>query len=404
MTAEPIFNVADYGNDIQTALNAASDDQTFLLRGGTVFIPRGQYVVDNPLLVKGGRLILRGENLDVSIEPSNSDLPVVKLQGDNSAGFGIHDFKAERFQINGSPGSITGCVGISCIGESGYYPSGLRFEDVFINECEIGAVFDHANFPMFTRCGVFGSVSHGMTFREVSQISFYHCFIQVNGGKGLQVEDALGFYFQGPGLQNNTDWQLHLLNSWSCHLDRSDIEEFVNGVLIQGCRGVGITYNVFLPKPNIAGANVTAILIKADPSSLAVQGPGASGIAIIGNTIFGSGDAGTNNGRVTGVKVEKGSTFDLFLAANGPGSRAPARFVRMYDLPIGRDAENMNITVLGAHTGDGFEAGRTQRGFRPGNIPDDELAQNIPENHGLIAWHEGTERLMVNIRGNWRRL
>ena len=133
MGTEPVFNVGtDYGGNIQAALDAVSASQAFLARGGTVYVPRGQYVVTNPLLVRGGRIILRGENLDTLIHPSIDNQPVVKLDGNNPAGYGVHDFKMETLQIIGLS-QRSGNIGLYCKGEGGYFPSGLRFENVFIS-------------------------------------------------------------------------------------------------------------------------------------------------------------------------------------------------------------------------------------------------------------------------------
>lgn len=412
MTTERIFNVADYGFDIQAALDAASPPgDIFLQRGGIVYMPRRQYVVNNPLIVRGGRLTLKGENLDTLIHPSVDNEPVIKLIGAQDGK--VHDFEAQTFTIVGRREN-SGNIGIYCKGEDGIRPAGFRFYNISMFNLLEGIYFENVDFPMFTRCGVAGSKGNGMTFKNTAQISMYHCFVQGNAGKGIHVEDALGFYFQGPGIENNGfegedvpnngAWQLHAKNSTSVVVTRSDIERFVNGILLEGCRGVGITNNVFLPAPNLRGRQVTGVLVRRDLESAQHASGGVSaGVEITGNTFYGGSDDTHNWPYTTGVKVEQGSVLDITLLANSPASRGPARMM-IYDYPQGRSLEGMNLIAQGPHTGDGGGSARSQTGLRLPALSDVEMNRFDVRNSGMVAYHYGSNKMCVNEGGRWKKV
>lgn len=401
MTAETIFNVADYGNDIQAALDDVSNLQTFGNRGGTVYIPRGEYNVDNPLLVRGGRIILRGENLDVLIRPANSGVPVMELEGDDSSDFGVHDFKGETFQIVGT--AQTGNVGIECIGQGGYRPNGIRFENVFVSGVEKGVHMEDVDFPKFTRFGISEIDGDGAEFINCAAIAFYHSFIILCGAKGLIVDTALGFYYQGPGFELCDDWHVHLKHSQSCVIERCDFENYISGVLVEGCRAVRISDNVFLAKHDLAGAQVAGVLVrKGDPGD--VTGGLSAGLTISGNSFAGGNDSGGNFPHVTCVKIEEGSCLDAFLHGNTVANTGSKR-VRIYDVPPGHRSLGMNIAMFGGVTTTGQqEPVATQRGLRLPLISEQEFVRVDPANDGLLARLVFSHELVFNVEGRWTKL
>jgi hypothetical protein len=392
MTGEVIFNVKDYGNSIQNTLDLISSDQSFLKRGGTVYIPRGQYVEN--LVVRGGRITLRGENLDTTIHPLDPTKPAITLVATGE--YKVHDLVMENFQViareKGEYGENLG-VGIQCIGTPDTRPGGLNFRRVFVNEFATGSHFDNCDFPHFDGCGAWGN-DIGVFLKDVSQVYFEHCFIQHSHADGIYGENLLGFYFQGPGVQANIGAQIFLKNCSSVLIERSDIEEFKDGIILKGCRGVGINNNVFLPESYIDGETVRGVILQ--PSELHKN----SGVQIIGNVFFGSNSHNNNYARTIGVTIEDNSCTDIFLANNCPGSATPARLT-MYDYP--RNTTSMKVTELDTTTGDGFEADKTLRGFKPSNISVEELRIVNPKNDGFIAWDSKNHRLMVNINGVWKR-
>lgn len=389
---ETIFDVRDFGNNIQRTLDHVSLDQSFLKRGGTVYIPRGQYVEN--LTIRGGRITLRGENLDTTIHPADPTKPAIELVATGE--YKVHDIVLENFQVIAKEKGQG--YGLYCKGTPDSRPGGLNFRRIFVNEFANGIYFDNCDFPHFDGCGAWGNFD-AVYLKDVSQVYFEHCFFQGSHRYGIYGENLLGFYFQGPGLQANGAEQLYLKNCYSVLVERSDIEDFTLGIRLKGCRGVGINNNVFLPRSYLpVGSVVKAIVLEAHlPGDLHSN----SGVEITANTFFGSNSHTGDYARTTAVTIENGATTDAFLSANSPASSGPARLT-MYDYPRGNTS--MKITELGAATGDGFESERTKRGFRPPSLSQEDLRIVDPKNDGFIGWDPQNRRLMINVGGQWKRV
>lgn len=336
MTGEVVFNVRDHGG-IQATLDLVSKDQSYGKRGGKVYIPRGQWSVENPVVVRGGRITLVGENLDTNIIPTRSGVPLIRIDPATA-----HDFRMDTLMLMGREG-VTGNVGIECIGTPERLVPGLSFENVQISRLHEGVRMEYCDFPLFHRFGVDHCASHGMRFLHASAVRMTHSFVQRNGGHGIWAEESLGFYFQGPGLQANERAQAHFIGCKSVEIHRTDIEEFVHGIELDGNRGVVIQGCVFLPKNNIPWQEVFGVHLIAGENE-------NSGVQITGNTFYGSDDKLDNYAHTTGVCADPDSTTDIFLAANGPGSAGPARLT-LYDI-----APGPRQFIQGYHTGDGFES------------------------------------------------
>jgi hypothetical protein len=413
-----VFDIRDYNHDIQFVLDLISKSQTRPERGGIVYIPSGDWPIENqPLRVRGGRITIQGEGQDTRLLATTADEHVIVLEGTDdpkNGVYGVHDFKIQDLQIIGVD-QVNGPhkSGIFCQGTPNaanpFLPPGLKFTRVFTAQLGTGIRLEDSVFPFFLDCSLVSNLENGVFLKNVAQPAFYNCHVASNMKYGIYAEGCLGLYFQGPGIESNGEGfdlpdptyqgQVRLKNCTSCVITRTDIEGYgravgPNGIVIEESQGVVVSGCVFLPHDTQASVETTGVRI------VGRAGHKSRGVQVVGNVFYGSSTPPPNH-LSTGVVVEAASCGDVLLAQNGtPGDGGAGAFT-MYKHPTGVAAEGMRLIVSGADSGGGVGAAPPQLGLML-PVGGNALPEPGALNEGMLLY-QATARLGHRLKIPVRR-
>lgn len=311
------LDIRDFGGDIQAALDRAFVDVQGSPAGAVVYIPPGTWTVNQTLVVRGGRITIRGAGLDSRIKAA-ADFDLVRLHGAEGKEQ-VFDFVMRDLMLLGinDGGTATGSgSGIVCDGPSrstgAAFPTGFHFDHVSIFKMPgHGVRLFNVDFPVFLDTSFVTNGQHGLYCFGTAQISCYHCYANNNQWNGVFVE-AGQLYWQGIGIENNAQAdpnpadpeayerfgaQLRLKGCNSTMICRTQIEKYAardgaptppakNGIVLEGCQSTVVEACSFLPA-ELDGAN--------DPEAIAVRAIGTpalgpcEGVQVNANNIFGIG-------------------------------------------------------------------------------------------------------------------
>jgi hypothetical protein len=307
-----VLDIRDHGNDPQRVIDIIAA-RTWPNRGGVCLLPRGEWWVDNPIVAKGGRLVIRGEGGDTSIRPRNPDRPLLVLQAEGPDA--VHDFRIEDLQLIGDKNGST-AAGIICAATNESRRGGLRFLRTHVSHFSVGIHLECADFPNFDTCGV-GHCNTGIILNEAAHARLEHCYVQRCADDGIYANRCLGLYLgSSPGVEGCGGWQVRIRGSQSVLVERVGIEDFRRGILLEGVKGFGVQFCSFLPRRGVDG-NVENICIALarNPNPINPRNEKNAGGVIQGHAFWGAEE------HTVGVETELGSVVSDTIV-HGPNAQA----------------------------------------------------------------------------------
>ena len=334
--------------DIQDVINAVGEEG-----GGNLYFVEGEYLLEDPLLIRHSNIHLYGQNLNTVIK-CNADWRYAISKTDGSL-LPMED----RISANGEYAGIIDIRGAEEAVLENIKISGIRLDGNRATAYSYGIYSKYVGLAQTTGLtegvGRYDSTTVGNTMVNKTGVKIENCIIEDCYSYGIYLNSAANNTVTGNTVQNNN-------NNRGIYLTNSSNNNSITGNTVQNNGG----YGIYLTSSN--NNTITGNTIQNNSSRGIFLHESSNNNTITGNTVQNNGNLGiyltssSNNNTITGNTVQNNGSSGISLGSSSNNNTITGNTVQNNSSHgINLQASNNTITgnTVQSNGGRGIDMGGT---------------------------------------------